>query len=604
MVIRKNVRRVVVDVVVTGAHEEPVRGLTKADFAVFEDGKPQVLRSFDLHDFDTAREFIPPIVPPLPPNTFLNLPREPERGPLYVLMYDMVNMETDEQPYARKQLLTFIKNKPAGTRFAIIVLSDRMHLVQGFTDDENKLLATLDPSKNHPHVPQIFLYGRNYGNGDPGFSVSAFTELAHYLEGFPGRKNVIWLSGKFPLRLLGNLGDENVGDGTYTDKVKDIVDTLARDQIAIYPVDVQTAVVTEVFAPTGAVSSGGGTYTDSRGPNSSTATSDSASAPAGATGGQGSAPAASSGGSSHAAGGPGYSQTASQYMAEEELAQMTGGHAYYSKNDLATAMEKAMEHGANYYTLSYSPSNETYNGKLRNIQVSLAKKGYKLSYRRSYFGVDKDARSEPTPATPAVDLAGSRGSIPQDDPLSTAIRHGAPMSHDLIFRAQFHAVGKPELATPEQMSRLIEDPGSLRPSKQNRPAKAEKPIPLQSYTVDYRVLDAQRTQGPSPAAARPTTSIEFAAAAFDVDGNMLSGVLQDAVRNSSGGHSPPNPAGFFRIQQQLDIPLKAAWIRVAVRDLSTNRVGTLEIPLPLAPESPAAITSSSTAAPASAGRPH
>jgi hypothetical protein len=280
-------------------------------------------------------------------------------------------------------------------------------------------------------------------------------------------------------------------------------------------------------------------------------------------------------------------------MGEEELAQMTGGGAYYGRNDLATALTKAMEHGANYYTLSYSPTNETYDGKLRNIQVALAKKGYKLSYRRSYFGVDKDARSQLAAATPPVDLAGSRGSIPQDDPLSAAMRHGAPMTHDLIFRAEFHAVGPPVLATPEQMSRLVEDPGSLRPHKQNRPAKVEKPIPLQAYTVDYRVLDAQRTPG-----AQQAATIEFAAAAFDADGNMLSGVLQDALRNSSAGQPAANPAGFFRIQQQLDVPLKAAWIRVAVRDLSTKRVGTLEIPLPLAPESAA-----STGNPVAAERP-
>lgn len=587
-VIRTNVRRVLVDVVVTGPHGEPVRGLTKEDFSVFEDGKPQMLRTCDAHDFDAPPEFIPPKVPPMAPNTFLNLPREPERGPLYVLLYDMINMEVVDQPYARQQLLAFIKNKPAGTRFAIIVLSDGMHLVQGFTEDKNELLAALDSRSNRPHVPMIFLYGRNYGNGDTGFSVSAFTELAHYLEGFPGRKNVLWLSGKFPLSLFANLDNQLVGDGDYTDKVKDVVDTLARDQIAIYPVDVQTVVVTEVYAPSGSAGPGGGVNSDYRSTNGTQGNPDSGTA-SGATGagpansGQSGSGASSGGGPSHAAGGPGFSQTSAQYMSEEELAKTTGGQAYYGRNDLTMALEKATANGANYYTLSYSPTNETYNGKLRNIRVELAKKGYQLAYRRSYFGIDHDVRPQTTDAAATVEMAGSKGSISQDDPLSMAIRHGAPMAHDLIFRAQFHAMGSPTLATPEQMSRLVEDIGSLRRHAQNRLVKAAKPIPLQSYAVDYRVLDTQQRPGATGTGAQPAATLEFIVAAFDADGNMLSGVLQDAVREASTDQAAVKKAGFFSVQQQIDVPLKAAWIRVAVRDLSTNRVGTLEIPLPLVP---------------------
>jgi hypothetical protein len=51
-----SVRRVVVDVVVTDAHGKPVRGLPASQFRVFEDGKPQSLRSFDEH----TSESLPP----------------------------------------------------------------------------------------------------------------------------------------------------------------------------------------------------------------------------------------------------------------------------------------------------------------------------------------------------------------------------------------------------------------------------------------------------------------------------------------------------------------------------------------------------------------
>src|SRR5262249_45388345 len=121
LVLKKTVRRVLVDVVVTDASAKPVTGLTAKDFAVKEDSVGQQILSFDPHSLDSGTDSVPKI-PTLPPNTFLNLPPRPERGPLFVILYDLVNMEIDDQPRARQQMLKFIREKPAGTRFAIFVL--------------------------------------------------------------------------------------------------------------------------------------------------------------------------------------------------------------------------------------------------------------------------------------------------------------------------------------------------------------------------------------------------------------------------------------------------------------------------------------------------
>jgi hypothetical protein len=206
--------------------------------------------------------------------------------------------------------------------------------------------------------------------------------------------------------------------------------------------------------------------------------------------------------------------------------------------------------------------------------VELKKKGYTLAYRRSYFGVDKEGIQEGDPS-PSVELAGASGSIPQDDPLSTEMRHGAPMAHDLIFRAEFEAVGAPVMATPQQMSMLVEDAGALRRQSLGKPVKVLAPVPLQTYAVSYRVLVTH-------AAAADTSSFEFVAAAFDAEGKMLSGVLQNASRDiSASGRATASKDNMFRVQQQISVPLSAAWLKVAVRDLATNRAGTLEIRLPL-----------------------
>jgi VWFA-related protein len=134
IVFKASVRRVIVDVVVTGADGKPVPSLRAADFTVAEDGKPQKILSFDVHDFEPVSDSLPKR-PDLPVNTFINLPSGPERGPLYVLLLDLLNMEVNDQPAARKQILNFVLSKPLGTRFAIFVLSDGVHLVQGFTEE-------------------------------------------------------------------------------------------------------------------------------------------------------------------------------------------------------------------------------------------------------------------------------------------------------------------------------------------------------------------------------------------------------------------------------------------------------------------------------------
>src|ERR1700735_593948 len=96
-VLRTTVRRVVLDVVVTDAKGSPAAGLTKEDFTVTEDGKAQQIVSFDATGFSPDMDYVPPALPPQPPNTFVNMPSTPEKGPLYVLLYDLVNMDRPDQ---------------------------------------------------------------------------------------------------------------------------------------------------------------------------------------------------------------------------------------------------------------------------------------------------------------------------------------------------------------------------------------------------------------------------------------------------------------------------------------------------------------------------
>jgi VWFA-related protein len=577
--LRMEVRRVLVDVVVTDREGNPVRGLRKEDFVVKEDKKTQKVLSFDYLD-GSAPSFVPPPLPALPVNTFINEPAEPERGPLYVLYYDMVNTMPDDQMSARRDLLAFLDKAQPGTRFALFVNAERLHLLQGFTSDHALLRNAITSKGPGPHIPAVFLYGENYGRQDVGAAVSNLQFLAEYLGGIAGRKNLIWLAGKFPVphgpvyRPISGDDAMNQASGD----VKNMFATMMRSQVAIYPVDVKGVVLWVERSPSPAgdaapdISSTGN-------PNASTA---------GGAGGNGAGAAGSTTGSSSGTaaamqgqtmGLSGYSVTFIDQQQEEYIATSTGGHAYYSDNRVALAMEKAVEQGESYYTLSYAPTNTKYDGSDRHIEVTLAnKRGYTLTYRSLYYAVSDDAVQSlhKKEALQARFVAAKVA-----DTLYANIEHGAPMLHDLLFSTHVAVSGAPALATPEQMLQLEESPAYFRTRHRDRPQKPLAPVKLQKYMIGYGIFDPQL----KALAARggKTATLEFAAAAYDADGRLLNSMLNDGLA-TAGDDEKGKSGALFHAEQELDVPPGAAWLRVAVRDKLNNRTGTLEVKLPLKPE--------------------
>ena len=177
-----------------------MHGLRASDFSITEDKQPQRVLSFDVYDFDKAVDCAGPNAPPLPPHVFENIPAAPERGPLYVMLLDLVNTEVDDQMTGRQQVLKFIRSKPAGTRFAVFVTSDKLYLAQGFTDDKDLLYTAVNSKKPNSHVPRVFLLARNYGYGDPYTAVDMLTHIGQYLDGIPGPQKLDLGRGNLPPR--------------------------------------------------------------------------------------------------------------------------------------------------------------------------------------------------------------------------------------------------------------------------------------------------------------------------------------------------------------------------------------------------------------------
>jgi hypothetical protein len=107
----------------------------------------------------------------------------------------------------------------------------------------------------------------------------------------------------------------------------------------------------------------------------------------------------------------------------DEVAEQTGGHAYYNTNDFGKVILASMEDGSTYYTLGYYPDNKNWDGKFRKIQVKTARHGVKLRYRLGYFATSPMLYQTESARQRAIDLG-------------RAVDLASPASTSVLFQAQ------------------------------------------------------------------------------------------------------------------------------------------------------------------------
>lgn len=595
--IRQVVRRVVVDVVVTDAGNNPIAGLGPSDFSVSEDGKPQSILHFDVHN--SAASGAPSLrAPALPPHTFMNLPADSENGPLTVFLYDLLNTPLGSQMSAHQQVVDFLKTNPARNRTAIFVLSDRLHLLQGFTDNREALLAAVQ-NKGADSTSSRPLQGAESGvdatqnlsdggvdamaaaaapgkpaSGGPDPSaiplspidmlaraealeaaalldqrvdatLEALDQIARFLSGVPGRKNLVWLSGSFPAGIAPDPDQPFNGNDlvrAYSGKLEETADLLNASQVAVYPVDVRGLMVNPMY----------------------NASSDRTYKPG-------------SGGSSHLSPDAKAVQDYTQQHASDQgtmdlIGERTGGRAFYNTNGLDQAMQAALLDGSNYYSLEYAPTNANYDGSVRRIKVTIDRPGLRLAYRRTYFA--DDLESGRISATAAAETAPALSS------LLGAMQFGAPSSHELIFAAHVDAVGPPAPATREQMDGLIPFLQAASHNDHKKFVPPQTALELQRYVIRYAVL-AKQLDLPANKGTVYQPDLTFAVLAFDGDGVTLTGLqktIQDAIPPSRIAEVERDG---YRMLLVADVPVGASWLRIAVQDDRTGRIGSVEVKLPL-----------------------
>lgn len=383
-------RLVSLEVVVRDHKGRPVPGLTAKDFAVFEQVSPKkerraqsisVFRAVNWEELKAAN----PKPPQLPPGIYSNLVnKQISPVPPTVLLFDGINTDLESQLQVHQQMVKMLGSTPPDVPVAVFLMGDRLRLLQSFTtdpkllrdaaaktlvvgqtapdqdptDDPNSLSAKLEDVPNLP--PGVLAGLESFEQKTFSFAMSirmrktldALRGIARYLDGYPGRKNVLWISTLFPITFWP--GDQLSG-GNATDlrdfqgDMLEVGSALMDAKIAIYPMDpggVRTQSMFEASARVRQPASGARMGQSIQREDT-------------------------------------LRQAAQQVMSD--LAEETGGRVCLNDNDLGDCVKKAVDDANSYYELAYYPDAGDFRGEYHTIVVKTARSGVHLSYREGYY---------------------------------------------------------------------------------------------------------------------------------------------------------------------------------------------------------------------------
>jgi VWFA-related protein len=559
-------RIVVVDVVVTDSKGQPIHGLKQSDFKLLEDNQTQNIRHFDENAAVPLDTHHTP-QPMMAPNTFTNFINTPTGSALNVVLLDTLNTPQESQPFLRSQLKTVAEMLPEGSRVAIFGLTTKLVMLQSFTSDPAILKAALTQprrmssatslqAKSTPELSAsdqtLIMTAGGYEAApfDPNsplanferkftlnelstrveLTLSALTQIGQYLAAIPGRKNLIWISGSFPITFILDLNSagRNFFDNSadFSNEIAKVSAELARSQVAIYPVDSRGIQADAAYTAALETRTRGAVANDphynSR-MSSSLATS-----------------------------------LVLEHGSMDQLADQTGGHAFYGINNIASAVTKAINLGANYYTLTYVPSNTNWNGDTRRIKVTLDGKRYQLAYRTGYIASDR-------PTTASNQQTTAESSRTTASTVTATMQRGAPNPTEILFKI---------LVTP---STVINPPASGPRTVATDGKLGTVSLHAQRrYHIDYAV-DPEDIHWELDHGVR-SASIEFMIVGYDNDGTTINSADRIVPIHLTGQDYDAATHGGLRLGQEIAMPAKGEfYLRIGVLDKSTNRIGAVEV---------------------------
>ncbi len=160
-----------------------VTGLTKNDFTVFDNGKPQPIAVFNVGNSTDVES------PALPPGVFSNRADnagETLNGATAVLV-DLLNTPFDLSDYARTALKEILRSGPTNSRVALFTLGENLHTLRDFSDETRPPVELTRALRDFGDIMGLEdVHGR--------ITYLALKRIIQHLSGLPGRRSLVWLS--------------------------------------------------------------------------------------------------------------------------------------------------------------------------------------------------------------------------------------------------------------------------------------------------------------------------------------------------------------------------------------------------------------------------
>lgn len=358
---------------------------------------------------------------------------EKDPVPATIILVDGLNTDMQYQPQVHMQMMRMLRQLPSNVPVAVFLLGDRLRMLQNFTTDPKLLqialgaamstagkgLADLDPRDDAHAASSVMIqaYGINNpstvvngGGGSDGSgstasapsdpandpivismiemaqefdmkiysstldervhrTFDALVSLGRNVAGYPGRKNLLWLSTTFPINLIprgdtplvqiSTLNFQPVGDQpgvidpysgyrSYQEQLRYLDGVMSDAKISVYPVNVAGVQTLDAFkAENSPPDLRSGSMADSMNRNEM--------------------------------------MRAGEQDTMQTIAEGTGGKVCTGDNDLGDCIKKAIDDSSDFYELAYYPDATDWNGQFRKITIKSDQHGAHLAYRAGYF---------------------------------------------------------------------------------------------------------------------------------------------------------------------------------------------------------------------------
>jgi VWFA-related protein len=359
-----------VSVVVRDKSGALVRGLTRDDFSLTEDDKPQGIDVFDFEEVETER--IGPLEEPTVTTPAL-LKAPPQRGAspaptaspapvdlsgrrLVVLLFDANGMEPEQLGRAMTSARAYVDERmTAADLVAVASIGTGLQVEQDFTADRAALGRALDRvlgADTSAAAPTAEAPATDEAAEPEGFTpdaseldlfnidrrLRAIEDLSRALAPIVQKKSVIYFSN----------GMSGVGADNQVE-LRAAIDLAVKANLSVYPVDTRGL---DAVVPGGDARQASGRGTDVFSGRALTR------------------------------------QLDQQITSQDTLAALagdTGGRAFLDTNDFGLVYERVAVDTSAYYLLGYTSTNPAQDGRFRRVRVRLKRPDLRIEHRSGYY---------------------------------------------------------------------------------------------------------------------------------------------------------------------------------------------------------------------------